>query len=57
MATRIILGEYQKPFGEYKNMKLDFQILVASAKQGSLSYFHRSFLLSSLNYTLVNDFR
>lgn len=34
MATRIILGEYQKPFGEYKAFKLDFQILVASAKQG-----------------------
>jgi len=34
MVTRIIVGDYQKPFGEYKALKLDFQILVASAKQG-----------------------
>jgi len=34
LTTRLILGEYQKPFGEYKALKLEFQILVAAGKQG-----------------------
>jgi len=32
IVTRIILGEYEKPYGEYKNFKADFTILANACK-------------------------
>jgi len=31
MAQRLLSGKYQAPFGEYKHIRMDFQIIVASS--------------------------
>lgn len=30
LATRVVIGEYQRPFSEYPNIKMDFQIMLNS---------------------------
>jgi len=34
MATRVMTGQYMKPFGEHKHIKMEVQILVQAAKLG-----------------------
>lgn len=34
LVTRCILGHYERPFGEYKNLQFDFQIIIQTAKKG-----------------------
>jgi ankyrin repeat protein len=34
LVTRCILGHYERPFGEFKNLQFDFQIIIQTAKKG-----------------------
>ena len=34
IVSRVLTGEYQRPYKEFKEIKIDFQIIIASAKKG-----------------------
>jgi len=34
LVTRCILGHYERPYAEYKNLHFDFQIIIQTAKKG-----------------------
>lgn len=34
LVTRCILGHYERPYGEFKNLHFDFQIIIQTAKKG-----------------------
>jgi len=34
LVTRCIMGHYERPFAEFKNLQFDFQIIIQTAKKG-----------------------